>query len=435
MILIYSNIVSNRLKYTLEVVFKHILKSEYKIVDLETFKNNSTNAKLNYSHEVLENCVQIIPCDLLFEENIILQKIEVELINGIPYFFRTASNNTLNHDILASIFYMTSRYEEYLPSNLDIHERFQAESSLAYKHGFLEIPIVNIWALKLKKNLLSKFPTLEFQKQRFKHINTFDIDDAYAYKGKNFFRLFASTLQSLLKLKTSDLKNRYNYLIKKEKDPYDTYSQIESLNGTIDSESIFFFLVGEYGKYDKNLPHTSAELRKLIKTLGEKNEIGIHPSYNSNLKTKELLIEKSNLESICNKAVLKSRQHYLKLRIPHTYENLISVGIQEDYTMGFASKIGFRAGICTPFPFFNLKKNTQEKLMIFPFQIMDGTLNDYLNLSPSDAIEKIEKIIDEVKKVDGIFISLWHNSSLSEKNNWKGWSKVYLKLIDLVKQK
>jgi hypothetical protein len=63
--------------------------------------------------------------------------------------------------------------------------------------------------------------------------------------------------------------------------------------------------------------------------------------------------------------------------------------------------------------FYDLSKEEETELKIFPFQIMDATLNKYLKLSENEAISNIEKIVNKVKEVNGTFISLWHNESLS----------------------
>jgi hypothetical protein len=403
---------------------------EYQLVDLETFKTDTSHGKLNYSDLELENCVQIVPHNLLFEQGIEMQETKIDWVHKTPYFFKTTENVNFKYDIIASIFYMTSRYEEYLSSTLDVHDRFQAENSLAYKNNFLEIPVVNIWANELKNSLYDKFPFTKFPTQEFKHIDTFDIDIAYSYKGKNKLRLVLSSALSILKLDGKEIINRYQYFIKKRKDPFDVYDKISP-----QSDKIFFFLVGDYGKYDKNISSKTSVLKNLVQLLNKKNEVGIHPSYGSHKSVNQLSEEKNRLEFISQKKVFKSRQHFLKFSLPETYENLISIGIKEEYTMGFASQVGFRAGICTPFPFYNLEKDEARELIIYPFQVMDGTLNEYLKLSPNEAIEKINKIISEIKKVNGTFISLWHNSSLSEQKQWKEWTEVYVKLISSASKK
>ena len=97
--------------------------------------------------------------------------------------------------------------------------------------------------------------------------------------------------------------------------------------------------------------------------------------------------------------------------------------------MGYAALPGFRAGICNTYNFYDLDIEVETKLRIHPFMVMDGTLKDYMNLTPTDAIEQIRLLIEEVKKVDGTFVSLWHNEPLSDEKRWKGWRKVYEELL------
>ena len=125
----------------------------------------------------------------------------------------------------------------------------------------------------------------------------------------------------------------------------------------------------------------------------------------------------------------KSRQHFLMLRFPETYRNLIANGISEDYTMGYADEVGFRASLCTPFYFYDLQKEEKTNLRIHPFAVMDATMNLYLKIKPAVALDYVRQLIDETKKVTGTFILLWHNESLSEVATWKGWKNVYEELI------
>ena len=431
MILIYSENRTNRLHYTLDVLFKHVLKVAYKLVSLDEFIQESRYPKLNYSTKNIENCVQITPHTILFEIDISQQSITVKWKNDIPYFFTTSDvKNTF--DILASTFFMISRYEEYLPSTLDKHERFTAENSLAFQQGFLKKPVVNMWGLALKKGIQELFPDFQFPKQQFQHISTFDIDIAYAYKGKSAIKQIGGTFKNGLKGNFEDVKNRIHYHFLDKKDPFDVYDKINKLHKKHQTESSYFFLLGNKGDFDYNLHYLSNPLQKLIQKTVDKFPVGIHPSYQSNFNDDLLRSEIERLTTITKKTVTKSRQHFLKLNFPKTYENLISNSIKEDYSLGFASQIGFRAGICTPFPFFNLIENKQKDLLLYPFQIMDGTLNEYLQLSPTEAIAEIEKIVIETKKVDGLFISLWHNSSLSETLHWKNWSVVFKKMLEII---
>jgi len=135
------------------------------------------------------------------------------------------------------------------------------------------------------------------------------------------------------------------------------------------------------------------------------------------------------LKKIIRGPITKSRQHFLMLKFPLTYRNLIKLGINEDYTMGFSTIAGYRAGTTVPFKFYDIEKEETTQLKIFPFVIMDVALNKYSKLTPEQAIETSIQHINIVKKYGGIFISAWHNESLSEFRQWKGWRKVFEQII------
>ncbi|NIJ44097.1 hypothetical protein FHR24_000536 [Wenyingzhuangia heitensis] len=427
MILVYSDSLSSRLIYILNVVFKYVLGVNYKttvsLIDFENYKG----PKINYSKKNLENSVRIIPVKFLFQNSIQQQNLDVNWIDEVPYFFKTKDGQ---YDVLASCFWMITRYEEYLPFTPDHHNRFKAEDSLAYKQGFLKIPVVNVWVQELQQKLNIEFPNFIFPQRHFSTLNTLDIDTAYFSKGKGFFYFVGGFLKDIIKKRKENIEVKWSYL-KTQKDVYDTYDFIESVSKNIKTH--YFFLLGNKSEFDSSVKHTRKCLKKLIQQKAKNHSVGIHPSYVSNQKPELISKEIKRLEKLVGNKITSSRQHFLKLEFPKTYENLIKNGVRVDYSMGFASQVGFRAGICNAYPFYNLKTETQESFWIVPFQVMDGTLNQYLQLSPNKAIDEIKELIDQVKKVDGLFVSLWHNSSLSEKFGWQGWRKVYQEMLLLLK--
>ena len=136
------------------------------------------------------------------------------------------------------------------------------------------------------------------------------------------------------------------------------------------------------------------------------------------------------MENIVNFPITRSRQHYLRLELPETYQNLVDLEITEDYTMGYAQHYGFRAGTCTPFYFYDLDFEIQTPLKVFPFAVMDGTLKEYLKLSTKRSFDVIYKLANEVKKVDGTFITLFHNESVSGSGHWKGWDQKFVEMLE-----
>jgi hypothetical protein len=273
---------------------------------------------------------------------------------------------------------------------------------------------------------------LPLKPSSFNYIITYDIDIAYAFKGKNMFRLIGSTIKDTLQLKFKNIFNRIRSLGNMQKDPWDVYDLLYKTLVKDKIHSIFFFLLADYSKYDKNISYTHSVMKDLVAKVSEFSEIGIHPSFKTPAIPKKISVEKRRLEKISGKKINKSRQHYLKFTLPYTYNHLIAAGIKEDYSMGFADMPGFRAGTCKPFYFYDLKKEKSTGLKIFPITVMEGTFINYLKISPQDALDYIFKMIEEVKNVNGTFISIWHNHTLSETSMYKEWRYVHDKMIERI---
>ncbi len=431
-ILIYTEKVTPRLDYVAGLILGRLLGLNYSITHFVQEFHTFSGARINYSKQNLENSLQIVPCGLLFETDILEQPIDTAEWDGMKILFPSGNAGTFPFDIFAASFFLVSRYEEYLPFTPDDHGRFEAHQSIAWQQGFLEKPVVNIWTIKLKEALRQQFPDLPVNKQEFKHISTIDIDNAWAYRHKGFFRTAGAMVRSTLSFSTKNLRNQLSVLTGKSPDPYDNYDFLEKQEKKYGFSSVYFFLVGKYGRYDKNNSFSNNHFRNLILQRSKKGPIGIHPSYRSNKSLGILKKEVQRLSGLLNRQMTKSRQHFLMVRFPDTFEKLIKTEISEDYTLGYAAHTGFRAGICTPFLFYNLKKEEETSLTLVPFMVMDITLQQYMGLNSDQALQNIKEMIDSVKAVNGTFVSLWHNESLSETGVWKGWREVYEKMLEYV---
>ncbi|NQX96970.1 MAG: hypothetical protein HRT73_03700, partial [Flavobacteriales bacterium] len=323
--------------------------------------------------------------------------------------------------------YLVSRYEEYLPHKKDEHDRFLASEGLAFQNSFLEIPLANIWINNLANKIESHFQNFKFEKKEFQFISTIDIDNAYAYKHKGFIRTVGILAKSLLK--GTDFSKKIKVIFGNDNDPYNTFDYQFKIHKKYNTSPIYFFLLGDYAANDKNISAKNTTFQTLIKSISDNNRIGIHPSYASNNNIGKITKEKNRLQTISQKEVRRSRQHYLKLNLPHTYRNLINNGITEDHTMGYAEQSGFRASICSPYYFYDLEKEEETTLLLFPFTTMEATFQYYLKSTPEEAIKHINKLMQKVKEVNGTFISVWHNESLSDEGIWKGWKIVYEKML------
>jgi len=429
--------ISNRLKYASRLLLEELLGLKVDLTSNQKRYENCDGAKMHYAPQpVSPSGVFVYSSGFLEKTAIEPFEPEVDCKSTLPLVFPNGSTTcALGFDVFAASFYLVSRYEEYLPGGKDQHGRFKAEASFAFRNGFLEIPLVNHYACQLKKMLQHFFPSLAFREHRFTFIPTYDIDVAYAYRGRSIIRGLGASFRSMYKQEFGEVAERILVLAGRKSDPFDTFDLQLLWHNKYGLEPYYFFLCGKQGRFDYNISRNFPAFQNLVKAIGKSAHIGIHPSYASAGNPKLLLREISDLSAISGKSIKFSRQHYLKFTLPDTYRVLIQNNIEVDFSMGYASLPGFRASIASPFKFYDLLSDKPAGLTIYPFAVMDGTLNDYMKLTPSQAISKNSDLISEVRKVNGTFISLWHNDSLSERVRWKGWLKVYESLIKMATEK
>jgi hypothetical protein len=435
MILIYTPKITKRVSYIFKLFFENLMGLEFDLTTKTDVFNAFDGAKINYSKVVFDNQLTFQPVDLLFKTGIEGQELNVFDYHDHKAFFPVYSEKSaFPFDPFAAAFYLVSRYEEYLPYKKDRFGRFDAPESISFKHNFLHKPLVNIWAEQIKKLLKERYPDLKFKKRQFRFTPTIDIDSAYAYKFKGFVRTIAASVRDIFQLQFGEIGERFGVLTGRLHDPFDTYDFHLSLQKELNLHPVFFILIADYGRFDKNLPVNNSKFHQLIKWLADYSEVGIHPSFESNSRFYLVETEVERLSKILNREITKSRQHFLRLNFPVTYRNLIQADITDDYTMGYASHPGFRAGICDPFHFYDLDMETETMLRVHPFQVMDGTLRDYMLKTIDESQVIVREMMDEVKAVNGTFVSLWHNESLSDQKRWKGWQQVYVNMLKYAAQ-
>ncbi|MGN6193830.1 MAG: polysaccharide deacetylase family protein [Ginsengibacter sp.] len=428
MLLIYLPKISARCNYIFDYIFQTEFGIEYDVTTDITEFQRYQQEKINYSFSRIDNALFVKASSLLFENKITKQEIIVEEKKGMKVLFPN-SNDDLGFDIFSAAFFLISRYEEYLPFTPDEFGRFNAEESLAFKNGFSDVPIVNIWVKIFQIELLKKFPNLEIRRTSFQAILTYDIDVAYKYLGRSFGRNIGSLLKDVFSFNLKNIHERIQTIFNAEKDPWDVYDELKSTIVKNQLASNFFFLLSNKTKYDRNLNYKNNAMKRLVDKITSFSNIGIHPSFYSSVFPRKILIEKERLEDISGKKINRSRQHFLKFKLPGTYNALLSAGITEDYSMGFSKMPGFRAGTCKPFYFYDLKNEKETKLKIFPVTFMDGTL---MNSNPNEALKKILQLLKEIKKVGGTFIPLWHNHTISETDEFAEWKNVHDKMIEQI---
>ena len=438
MLLIYVPKLTNRVGYTMNVVMHDILKIDFAITTNAEVFDSHAEARLCYAPQPVF-CAKddsgdlpylyIKSARLLFETSIEDQDLHCFKHEGLTALFPVFNRHTaLPFDPFAAIFFMLSRYEEYLPHHRDEHGRFMVTESVAYREGFLQTAVVDRWAMMVKEAILQRYPDMVFGTRTFTFVQTVDIDAAYCYLHKGAFRTTLGILRDGIPRKNiQEVKRRIKVLRGLEQDPYDTFDYIIERSRSLarHSKLLVFALVGDYGIYDKPASYQNNDFRQLLQHLGDYAKVGIHGSYYSAEEPERLDREIKRLSDIMHRTIVRNRFHFLRFSLPSAYRNLVRYGIAHDYSMGYAELPGFRCGTCSIVPFFDLNSNQECDLKIHPFMAMDTTFHTYMDLTPEQATEQFHALIDEVRSVGGTFSCIFHNQNLCENYGWEGWQKVY----------
>jgi hypothetical protein len=435
--LFYAHIITPRLKYISDFIGAQVLGEPFQLTTDKAFFDQHQGEKLRYDkHLSKDSEFHVEPSGLLFETGTAAQQIKCFEVNGsrddksYKAFFKT--NGDYSFDIFAASFYLLSRYEEYLPHEKDIYGRYAHENSLAFKESFLHLPLINVWMQHFKEALQRKFPTLNTKHAGFTFLPTYDIDEAFSYKHKQLWRTFGGMARSVVKGQWSSLSERIRVLSGGTTDPFDSFEWMDQLNKQFQLRPIYFFLVaGNTAKFDKNILPSTKAMQKLIQQHSNRYSIGIHPSWQSGDDPEKLKYEILRLGHISGKPIVASRQHFIRFTLPDTYRRLIHVGIESDFSMGYGTINGFRASIASPFPWYDLQKEEQTKLLLYPFCFMEANSFFEQKFSPAQAFEELMHYHRVIKSVQGTLVTIWHNTFLGTGAVFKGWKEVYENFVRL----
>ena len=427
--ILYSKIISPRLQYITDFIRRETGITDLKLTNnIDDFKN-SGDQKINYSNErITPDEFWLCPHPLLFEKEIKQQTIDFFVVNNNKAFFKTEGD--FPFDIFAAAFYLLSRYEEYMPHQKDMYGRYAHENSLAFKENFLNIPLINIWLQEFRKALRVKFTNCKLSTTNFSFLPTYDIDEAYSYRHKEWYRSAGASLKDLLKGNLNKIKLRRKVLKNKADDPFDSYDWMDNLNRQFKFKPRYFFLVPDKtGRYDRNILPKETALQTVLKRHADKYDIGIHPSWQSGDEPALIKKEIQTIESITKLKVTASRQHFIRFTLPQTFRQLINEGIKDDFSMGYGSINGFRASVASSFYWYDLEKEQTTYLLLYPFCYMEANSFYEQKFTTEQTLEEMRHYYNEVKKVNGTLITIWHNTFLGTDVKFKGWRESYAQFV------
>ncbi len=379
--------------------------------------------------------------DALYGTEASIPALPLKLWEEVPILFGDETTETigdtlvLHADIIAGTYYLISRYEEMVRRQVrDPHNRFPGKESLPYKAGFIDRPIIEEWGLILRNKLREAGLKVSEPPQEIRKVYlTHDVDQIAHYR--NFRGMMGGVLRGIKRPKEAKqaIKSFFGGLIF---DPWYTFPYLFKLDHELRQKmgenrcEIITFIRSYSGKRKEDKPIVNLahpDYQTLIRYIRRKKvSIGLHISYEAGCNPGLIPEEKRKLEKFTKKEIRYNRNHFLNNREPEDFESLISCGITDDFSMGYADMAGFRLGTCKAVQWINPAKKVLTNLILHPLLIMDCTLHEkrYMYMNAHDAYQYCTNLIETVSKFNGEVTLLWHNTMV-EKNSKLYHRKLY----------
>ena len=405
-LIIFSSVLTPRIKYIFNFIFKDILKTEVEFTGNAQYFLQSDQVKISYGKKALGD-------ELFFKSSSILFSSKLDDIN-----IRTTSfgeyqapfpveNNPFPFDVFAASFFIITRYEEYLHQK-KTSEDFKSNKSYQYKWKILERPIIDEWALLIKNMIRKKHPDFKFLDKCFINQPGINFSIApnlpYGLLSKTKF-LFSSVFDKENSYLSSKFDRLTGFGINNELLLSDLNTSLEKKQ----TNPVFFI----------NFPNVSDDYIKatgVSKNLLTKKVGLLRPCASDKEKINEIKTGLSKLKKLLPEQINVSSQQLEVLKFPICYLNLLNTGITTDYSMGYPERAGFRAGTCTPFNWYDLQLEKVTPLLVYSYCLNDATIQ---HLSKESILHSIRNYIDAVKFVNGYFLSNWQLRSLSNHLKYK----------------
>ncbi len=333
---------------------------------------------------------------------------------------RSAYRELQHNKELWDLYTLKSEYSRSEP------DTFRSVYRSGHNSGILAPSVSELF---VKNGLKAEYP----DNKKFAVCLTHDIDDIYPTAPHVFF----SGISCLKKLNFQGMRQQLAWKYRgKEFSPYRNFKEIMRLEASYGARSSFYFMAT-----DRDIrpirPFRQYKIEDLEDELGaiadEGWEVGLHGGYYAFNVAEELKKEKNRLEKVFGKKVIGYRNHFLRFKVPDTWEILADAGFKYDTTLGYSNIVGFRNGMCHPFRPYDLNRGKEIGIVEIPLAIMEGTLFDHYR-SPAEIWSTAKNLIDTVEKYNGVATLLWHNNMFSSPHR-EEIRKLYVKLLEYCKSK
>lgn len=425
MIFIYTDKLTPRVQYVFEHVFNTMLHQPLSwIHDWDKLPDPANHVVLAYTTKTCPKGVfHVYPHGLLFKRGLKKQSVDMGIWCGLKTFFQTPGAS-MPFDMFAAIFYLISRYEEYVatPNDFDEMACFKAECSLAYQEGFLQQPLVDAWVMELEKTLQQHTALYQVNEGRcFTFRPVIVIDTLFKYQNKSILHNTYHFCRNLYKSRWHAIRTQLKAFLRISNDPYCNFSSLLQMHNRNNLLPIFFLRVSYNKWWERPIYAFNSTYRKL---LSQNYFFELHATPEASASFAKLLSERKKLYQITKSQVTMNCFHHLVFSFPQSYRNLVKASFRGDYSMAYANYAGFRASTCTPYKYYDLEKEDYYKLTIHPVALSDDVLRQK-GSKRDDVYRYMIQLAKEVKQVKGEFVCLFHNDILSDSGRWNRWLAVY----------
>lgn len=358
-----------------------------------------------------------------------------DLANGKDLFSIVDGAVVVNADLISVSFALLSRYEETCTDERDKYGRFVYGNSLNDRYNFVDYPIVDEYAMLLRKFVCENFPTVILSSRKPNFVPTHDID--FLFRFPNFPKAVKTISGDLLVRKSLglSLKSMRAYIKSWrniDNDPY-VSGMLDLLKVSVENnfDSKFYFKALSGGEDCSYNIFSDKTKRCIDRVVAAGKSVGLHGGLDSYSSVDVYMDEKRKLEQVLGKELDSSRQHFLRFDVHSTLQVWQKCGVGHDFTLGFPEHEGFRCGTCHPYRLYDVDNDCVTNVVEHPLIAMDTTLFQYRNLTENEAFDSIRRLYERCVAVEGDFVLLWHNTTMFGKlESW--YRNVYLRFVKLV---
>lgn len=419
--------------YVIEQIFHDYFHLDYEIIFEFSINDVSMVCNANkrliikddfwkyYKHDLEYLSIKHIPSSVIYAGKPELQ--DVPIIFGDDEFYIAENDVYCGVDLFASIFYMLTRWEEYVQQR-DEKGLCEERLLLCVKVGLIKRPIVNEY-IRLLVSLLLRIDVSVVEPDLYELLITHDVDRCYLSSfSELMYNLKPAFLSRKYRLLYRVLKNYMCYRLV-GKNPFLPFDEIMNFSDELDLKNVFYFKATDIGEMGCTYTLDDGIVKDVIlNILARGHKVGFHPSeltYNNDVQFRT---EADRLNKLVG-CFEGGRNHALYSNLNTMYQwSQCSSYVSN---MGYQTYNGFRCGICYPFRVFDIYNRVKLNLFEIPFVAMDSVAirNKW---TPSQMFDDVVDVIEEVHKYKGIVCLNWHTNQFNT-NERKKFKSNYYNLI------